>query len=108
MGQLRDLIKPKTRIKHNAIYETVWIDQFELTVDGKKVFGECRFSDDVKPALRQIVLSSDQSDEEALRTYMHEVLHAIEIEYKIKLPHKVIDVLEKAFFRFLKLNGWIA
>jgi hypothetical protein len=108
MGHLRDLIKPKTRIKHNVVYETVWIDTFETTREGEKVFGECRYPSKKKPNERkQIVLSADQTDREAFKTYMHEVLHAIEVEYKIRIPHRVVDVLETAFYRFLKLNGWI-
>ena len=101
MPSLRELIKPKTRIKAKVAYETVWIDHFETTRDGKKVFGECR------PEPRQIVISADQSDAQAFRTYIHEVIHAFEIEYGFSIPHKIFAVLEVAVFRFLKLNGYI-
>lgn len=38
------------------------------------------------------------------RTYIHELLHAIEIEYEIEIPHKVIYQLEKALADTLLAN----
>lgn len=107
MASLRKFIKPKTRIKHNIAYETVWLDHFETTKNGKKVFGECRFNPETTPPIRQIVLSADQSDSEAFKTYIHEIYHAIETEYEIQIPHKIIEALEVATLRFLKLNGFL-
>lgn len=41
---------------------------------------------------------------ETFKSFIHEVLHAIEFEYPIKIKHKVIYELEDAIFRLLQLN----
>lgn len=43
---------------------------------------------------RLILISSDQSSEEAAATLWHEILHAIEAECKITLGHRKINKME--------------
>ncbi len=38
------------------------------------------------------------------RTFIHEVLHAMEFEYEMKVDHKIIHQLEKAIGDFLMVN----
>jgi hypothetical protein len=43
---------------------------------------------------RLIFLSLDQTREEMLASFYHELLHAIEFEYRVKLGHPKIERLE--------------
>jgi hypothetical protein len=86
----------KVRIKTRISYEIVWVDAFDDT----DCLGECRFE------AKQIALLKGRSDAETFETLIHEVLHAIEYEYGVKLPHKSIYALEGAVHKILKLNGW--
>lgn len=89
-------IPSRIKIKNKVVYEVVWVDSFE---DGNTV-GECRF--DVK----QIALKMNQSEKELMKTFIHEVLHAIEFERGVKIPHKTIYQLEDALFYILFHNEW--
>jgi len=40
----------------------------------------------------------------ARKTFLHEVIHAIEEEYGIKLPHGFVDAFEAPLEAFLRLN----
>ncbi len=51
-----------------------------------------------------IWLKKSQSPKGLLRTLIHELLHAIECEYNVKLRHKKIDVLEVALEALLSDN----
>lgn len=75
------------------------------------VFIVANFDDDklgwCDPEARQILIRSGLGDREFLATFIHEVLHAIEFECKIALPHKTLDKLDSAIERVLRLNKWI-
>lgn len=58
--------------------------------EDKNTFGLC--DDDSKI----IWLRKNQSRRGMFRTLIHELLHAVECEYSIKLKHKKINVLELA------------
>jgi hypothetical protein len=87
----------KVRIKARVSYEILWIDQF----DDPDCMGLCRFD------TKQITLKKDMSLQETLETFIHELFHAIEFEYGIKIPHKSIYSMEGAVLKILKLNGWL-
>lgn len=82
------------RITSRVSYQVVWVEGFELD-------GEC-CSDS-----RQIRIRMGMSEKLTLETLIHEILHALEFEHKIPIPHKVIHQLEGAVLRVLKLNGWL-
>jgi len=52
----------------------------------------------------KIQISEFQSEKEKFKTVIHEVLHAIEHEYKIKISHKLIHALENPLARFINDN----
>lgn len=43
-----------------------------------------------------ILLSSEDTREELMATFAHEILHALEVETKVKLGHKRINKMEYA------------
>lgn len=51
-----------------------------------------------------ILISRRQSADNMFRSLIHECLHALEMEYGIKMSHENIYKLERAIFRFIKDN----
>lgn len=56
------------------------------------------------PNRREILVKNGLSSDESLKTIIHEVLHAIEDEYDIPLPHSAVYSLEEALFDFFAAN----
>ncbi len=65
---------------------------------GPKTFGEC------DPETREIRIRFGQGREETLKTMIHELFHAIEFEYDLKIKHRLIHNLEEPLFLFLLSN----
>lgn len=89
----------KIYLKSRVAYEVVYVDRF----DDPTVLALCRKDG----TSRQILLRKDLVGEELISALLHEILHAIEFEYRIPIPHKLIYRLEKAILKVLKLNGWL-
>lgn len=96
----KDLIKlipSSIRIKKDVAYEVLWNEEF---LKDKSQLGECRSGP------KQIVINKNQSNTEAFKTFLHEMLHAIAFETKeLALTEKQVRLLEDGLFRVLKLNG---
>lgn len=54
------------------------------------------------PGTKQIVVSLDLKPKLAVHTYIHEVLHAVSVEYGANLTEKQVLALEKALYFVLK------
>lgn len=54
-----------------------------------------------EPSEQVIYVKLGQDPEERLKTFLHELLHAIEYEYDISMPHRLIHKLEDPLARFL-------
>lgn len=87
----------KIRVTASQAYEIVFVDRFENLEN----LGECRFHS------KQIALNKNQSKTEMEKTVIHELLHAVEFEHNITIPHETIYALEVALHKVLKLNGWL-
>ncbi len=57
---------------------------------------------------RTIKIRAGMSPHETFRTAIHEVLHAIEFSWPVKIKHKAVYKLEKAIFQLLLDNGFLA
>lgn len=75
-----------------------WRIAFVDRIEGKETVGMC------DPSNRIIYIANGQSKEEMFATFIHECLHALEMEHDIKISHKAIYALEKAVFQFLTEN----
>lgn len=53
---------------------------------------------------RVIYIRNDLSRKNLLKTFIHEILHAIEEEYNLRIAHSLIHSLETPIFNFLKGN----
>jgi hypothetical protein len=67
-------------------------------IDGDVTRGYCEQEE------RVIQLLSTQSQLELFSTFIHEALHAIEHEHKVKLRHKTIYAIEGPLAKFLLEN----
>lgn len=92
------LIPTEVRITPKIKYEIVWIKEF---VNDSKQMGECRRDE----LTRQIVISESQPKGEVFKTFLHEVLHAIDLENDINLTESQVRKLENGIFRVLRLNN---
>ena len=89
-------IPAKVRLTGKVAYEVVWTDGL-----GKDTCGECRYDS------KQIILKNGLSQRLTTQTFIHEVLHAVEFEYGIPIPHTIVTQLDEALERVLRLNKWI-
>lgn len=79
----------------NVVYDVLWIEQFPENA----FYGQC---DGQK---KQIIIQKGLSEKQTQKTFLHEVLHAIEMEHKIKIPHRLINQLETPLLRLFLENG---
>lgn len=56
------------------------------------------------PERREIMIKIGQTKEETFKTFLHELLHAIEFEYELKIKHKLVHALEDPIFKLLVEN----
>ena len=89
-------IPSRIKIKNKVVYELVWVDEFA----DSDTLGECR------PWASQIAIKNGQSDKQEMKTFLHEMLHAICEERGIKVSHRAIYQLEDALFYILFHNDW--
>lgn len=90
-------IPHKIRIKHNVSYEVVFVDAF----DDEECRGECWKEG------KQIKILNGMSNTLTASTLIHEMIHALEFEFDLHIPHSLTYLLEKAILKVLKLNKWI-
>jgi hypothetical protein len=69
-----------------------------------KVFGEARTAGMCDPEKRIIHIKRGQSLTETFNTFVHEVLHAFEFEYNIRISHRAVYKLERAISDLLMCN----
>lgn len=81
------------------IYGEMWKVVFKQDL-GKDTLGLCDHSN------KTLYIKTGQKRKEALKTLIHEVLHAFEDEYEIVLGHKVINKLEDPLANFFLENFW--
>lgn len=92
--KLKKLIPTQVKIKNNCKYEVVWVTKF--TNDDHQL-GECRYD------TKQILLNINQSDKEAVHTFLHEIWHTLSYEYDLGLTEVQVQKLESASYYLLKL-----
>jgi hypothetical protein len=95
-------IPPKVKIRRLA-GKTIWykVVYQETIRDDPTCMGNC------DPNERIIYLKIGMSKTDTLKTFMHEIFHAIEFEYQTPMPHRITDVLEEGVFKILKMNKWL-
>lgn len=56
------------------------------------------------PARVEILIKQGLSEDDTLKTLLHELVHAIEYEYEIKISHSGVYKFEEALFDFICAN----
>jgi len=87
---------PKAVSIRDEVYQIRMVKR--IPGETKDTFGIC---DDDK---KIIWIRRNQSSRGLLRTFIHELLHAVEAEWSVKLRHKKINVLEVALEALLMDN----
>lgn len=90
-------IPSRIRITAKTDYEVFLVDHFPEA----DTMGSC-CSDS-----RQILIRNDLTPRQKTITLIHEILHAMQFEYGIKIPHESVDQLDEAIERCLRLNKWL-
>lgn len=86
---------PKSVLVGDCTYKV----RFSRLIDrDKECVGLCNFD------TKTITIKKGQSDVERFKTFVHEVLHAIEMEHKIAIKHKEVYKLEQCIVEFLLVN----
>lgn len=91
---MRYKIPPRIRVKANVTYEILWVDSFK----DESQMGEC---DDVK---KQIIIRKGLGKRASYYTFLHELIHAIDMENKFGLTEAQVNGLEVEFNRVSRLN----
>lgn len=91
-------IPAKVKIKGRIYYQIVWSD---LIRDDPECLG---LTDGEQ---RTIYLKLGMSEQETVKTLIHELLHALEFEWETPIPHRITYTLEEAIYRLLRANRWI-
>ena len=86
---------PKQFIIDSEVYKIQFVDTI---LRDKGCMGVC------DSETRIIKIKNGQSASETLATLIHELLHAMELEYDIKISHKNVYLLEKALLNLLLQN----
>lgn len=92
-------IPHKLEIKPGVFYYIAFVSKF----DDPNQLGNCADGQETVGG-RTILIHKEISPAEQYEIFCHEVLHALEFEYKIKLPHKLIYELQGPL-AFLLLNN---
>ncbi len=91
------MIKRNQYPKDLHIGTEIWAVKFVRKL-GKDVVGEA------DPSEKEIRILCGQSREDTLKTFCHEILHALEMEYDIPVEHKLIYALEDPIYHLLRDN----
>jgi hypothetical protein len=92
-------IPHKVEIKPGIAYYVTYVDKF----DDPNQFGYC-LGEDSDIGCRTIQLKKGMSAAKTAKTFIHEVFHAIDFEWGIKIPHKLIDALEVPLYHLFTKN----
>jgi hypothetical protein len=92
-------IPHKIKIKKSVYYLVAYVPKFE----DPNQLGECINKHNPNGS-RMILLKSGMSKREERHIFVHELLHAIEFEYGISIPHNVIYALQEPLAEVLLMN----
>lgn len=95
-GYIKEFPK-EIEIKDGIFYKI----KFKRTLQNSKYDGICFFHD------KEIWISTGLTRRERLETFWHEVQHALDYEWELKIPHKMIYNLEKPMSFLFSRNTWI-
>jgi hypothetical protein len=91
-------IPAKVKIKRGVYYKVLWQ---EIIADDHSCMGITIKED------RTIIIKIGMSNTDTAKTFIHELIHAIEFEYNEPIPERIVYALDEGIFKVLKLNKWL-
>lgn len=88
------------RISENVIYEVVWKKGLIDPASNAPAYGLC----DLDSKIIYLTMGMDKIT--AMQTLVHEIMHALEEEWGMDLPHEIIETLEHPVVLVFILNNW--
>lgn len=79
--------------------DSCWAIKLVRDIEGKSAYGAA------DPTCKTIYIEMAQTRKEMMSTMIHELLHAIEIEYGLTIRHKMVNNLEVALTNLLVDNA---
>jgi hypothetical protein len=95
------LLSKRTYPKQVLIAGKPYSIAFVATIKDADTRGQCDIEDKI------ILIQKDLGEKETFETLIHEVLHALEFELKIKITHKAVYSLETGISGFLLDNLYL-
>jgi hypothetical protein len=92
----RVAIPNSVRITPKVTYEVLFSDEIS---SGPDIMGEMR------PVEKQIIIKNGQSNTELVKTFIHELIHALSDENDVGMTETQVRKMETAVYKFLRLNG---
>jgi hypothetical protein len=85
---------PKTLVVKGEEWRIAFVD----SIEGKGTLGLC------DPSNRIVYIKNGQSKKETYKSFLHEMIHVLELEYDISIPHSSVYKLEEAIYDLLINN----
>ncbi len=100
VGRPKMSIPKKVKLTGKNTWDVILADHFPKHGDDQTV-GYC---DDENKIL---FVYMHQTKKQKMCTFIHELIHAMELEYDFKLTENQVKKLEVAVYKVLKLNKWL-
>lgn len=89
-SRLKKNIPNKVRCGPRSYFEVLWSEGLTDT-QSNKLFGKTEFNPD------KVIINTEQTDREAVLTFIHEYLHALDDKNTIGLTETQVQKLEKIY-----------
>lgn len=96
IASLRTNIPNKIKTGIKKFFDVLWSDGLSDT-KGKFLYGKTEFEPN------KIIINADQADKDAVLTFFHECIHAIDHDHEIGLTEDQVIKLEKCFPYFREI-----
>jgi hypothetical protein len=92
------MLKRSDYPKEVHVGDATYAVQFCRKMPAKNDLGE------TDPSTQTIKIKVGQGKEETSKTFIHELIHAVELEHDLEIPHKLVYALEAPLFQLLRDN----
>lgn len=92
-------IPTEVKIKKGITYRVHIVNKIPYQVEGESLTGYCH------QETRTIWVSKRQRRPGLEKAFLHELIHAIQFEYELKIDHDDVYDLEKALYEVFRINN---
>lgn len=98
------MFRQKDYPRQLVIKDALWEVKFVREIPNQGTSQVYSYEGICDPSEKVILIRMGQTAKERLVTFVHECLHAFEEEYRIKLPHSVINKIQYPIAEFIMEN----